>query len=658
MIHKGISGLTGLLLLSNVVLAALRTFEINLTNGDFNPDCNASPIKAILANGQFPGPPIYVTKGDDVVITVNNHMDTDSPTAIHYHGIRQYGSVSSDGVPGVTQPLIQPGESYSHKFRVQDQSGTFFYHAHAGMQDDTIQGPFIVYEDEDSWPSSLGKSLSDGPFTYDDERIVHLSEWWHQTHQQRESYYLGPGFGFDHGADSILLNGRTINDPLHMDPATCPGYTALNVEPNKTYRFRIIGGNTFRTLALAIKDHPMTIIEVDGEKVVPYETSFLEVTPGQRFSVLIHTADAEPGSAFAIATNYRYRRRGKGYTENGFGYMRYVAPGGLVEPYSNIMKPDSIYPHSSGKLYIDTTPIHKNKRCPNPMFLKKRQDTSENIGYGKGGDSGGSRGKRPGEDRLGRGGDVGGGRPGGGRPGGGKPGGGKPGGGKRPPRDFTYAKDFPIFPANDGLGWIWDQLQPLEGRNPLLDEKADRTIKLRTSILRQSDNTTRYYMNGRPPMEHELPLYHSHTSGLRPITGIEDLEEDGYSTALKTYPLFHQETVDVVLQNVMGGPDCLLHPWHTHGHSHYLIASGPGEYKHEQDKDIRNFNTPLYKDVSVVYPSDPDPETRGCGWSKIRIKADNPGYWAIHCHITSHMLQGKMAVFEESPDLIKKFSMY
>ncbi|OAD79883.1 multicopper oxidase [Phycomyces blakesleeanus NRRL 1555(-)] len=514
----------------------------------------------MLVNGQFPGPPIYVTKGDDVVITVHNRMETNSPSAIHYHGIRQYGSVASDGVPGVTQPLIQPGGSYVHKFRVQNQSGTFFYHAHAGMQDDTIQGPFIVYDDENSWPSSLGKQLSDGPFTYDDERIIHLSEWWRQHHHQRESYYLGPTFRFDHSAESILINGRTINNPLQiMNPATCPGYTALNVEPNKTYRFRIIGGNSFRTLALAIKDHPMTIIEVDGEKVVPYETSFLEITPGQRFSVLVHTANAEPGSAFAIATNYRYRHRGKGYTENGFGYMRYVAPGP---------------------------------------------------------------------------------------------------GGKRPPRDFTYAKDFPVFPEEDGVGWIWDKLQPLQGRDQILDEQPDRTIKLRASIMKHGDNTTRYYMNGRPPIEHALPLYNSLTRGLRKTPRLEELEEDGYSAELKTYPLFYQETIDVVLQNAMGGIDCLLHPWHTHGHSHHLIASGVGEYNHEEHKDIRNFATPLYKDVSVVYPSEPDPVTRGCGWTKIRIKADNPGYWAIHCHITAHMLQGKMAVFEESPDLIEAFSVY
>ncbi|PHZ10392.1 Cupredoxin [Rhizopus microsporus ATCC 52813] len=228
---------------------------------------------------------------------------------------------------------------------------------------------------------------------------------------------------------------------------TCPGYTTFDVEPNTVYRLRIIGGNTFRTLALAIKHHNMTLIEVDGELVHPYETSFLEVTPGQRFSVLFRTGDYTPGMVFAIGTSYLWRQRGRGITENGFD--------------------------------------------------------------------------------------------------------------------------------------------------------------------------------------------------------------------LHTYRIAYNETVDLVFQNSKnrdGG--CLLHPWHTHGHSHYVIASGPGDYNHTLHKHIRNFKYPLYKDTSVAYPYFSNDGSEGCGWTKVRIKADNPGFWAVHCHITTHMIQGKMIVLEEAPDLISRFSLY
>lgn len=36
----------------------------------------------------------------------------------------------------------------------------------------------------------------------------------------------------------------------------------------------------------------------------------------------------------------------------------------------------------------------------------------------------------------------------------------------------------------------------------------------------------------------------------------------------------------------------------------------------------------------------------------IKISQDNPGVWAVHCHITAHMLQGKMTVLEVDPKML------
>ncbi|CAG8726868.1 4909_t:CDS:2, partial [Ambispora leptoticha] len=61
------------------------------------------------------------------------------------------------------------------------------------------------------------------------------------------------------------------------------------VEPNKTYRLRIIGATTLEDLVFGIAGHNMTIIEADGTYVNPVTTEFLEIAPGQRYSVLITT---------------------------------------------------------------------------------------------------------------------------------------------------------------------------------------------------------------------------------------------------------------------------------------------------------------------------------------------------------------------------------
>ncbi|ORZ18606.1 multicopper oxidase-domain-containing protein [Absidia repens] len=563
--------------------AEFKQIDLIIHQSYLDPDCFGTSYSALLVNGQFPAPTIRVSKDDEVEIRVLNQADV--PTSIHFHGIRQYGTVESDGVPDVTQNAINPGSTFTHRFQLKGQTGTFYYHAHVGVQDDTVQGAFIVENNNSPYTS---KTYYDGPYGYDDEFILHLSEWWHQDFFKREEYYLGPGYVHDPNADSVLFNGRTLyRGESSSTQRGCEGHSIFDVLPNRTYRLRVIGGNTFRTYGLGIKDHNMTIIEVDGELIHPYTTTHLEITPGQRFSVLIHTDDfylrhyeendgfSNSDNMYAIATSYRHRHRATGHTENGFGFLRYV-------------------------------------------------DYSDNI------------------------------------------------------KHKIIHKNFPEVPENTPRDWIWPYLRPLEPPAPWLYQTPDRTLKIRTWTSVMQDGSTRYAVNGK--LSHKIShIYDSHTTKfeknnngilnyftllkMQSVTpertfGAMDLDEDGFEPTLGTYPIRLNETVDIVLQNVKSGMNCLLHPWHTHGHSHYVIASGDGEYVHERDHDKRNFPHPIYKDVTVVYETKVDPHTKGCGWTKIRLYADNPGVWAVHCHITAHMLQGKMFLLEEASDWIDTFRMY
>ena len=82
-------------------------------------------------NGQSPGPTIEVVDGDRVRMFVTNRLL--EPTSIHWHGQRLPNGM--DGVSGLTQPSIKPGQTYVYEFTAQ-RSGTFMYHPHA---DDTTQ---------------------------------------------------------------------------------------------------------------------------------------------------------------------------------------------------------------------------------------------------------------------------------------------------------------------------------------------------------------------------------------------------------------------------------------------------------------------------------------------------------------------------------------
>lgn len=82
-------------------------------------------VEAYAYNGMVPGPLLRVTEGDTVRVILKNELP--EPTVLHIHGPVMPNSM--DGVPDVTQPLVQPGESFTYEFEVHP-AGTFVYHTH------------------------------------------------------------------------------------------------------------------------------------------------------------------------------------------------------------------------------------------------------------------------------------------------------------------------------------------------------------------------------------------------------------------------------------------------------------------------------------------------------------------------------------------------
>ena len=100
-------------------------------------------IKAWGYNGSTPGPTIEAVEGDLVRFYVTNKLG--EPTTIHWHGLLL--PFGMDGVAGLTQPSIKPGETWVYEFPLT-QHGTHMYHPHA---DEMIQmamgmmGMFIIH---------------------------------------------------------------------------------------------------------------------------------------------------------------------------------------------------------------------------------------------------------------------------------------------------------------------------------------------------------------------------------------------------------------------------------------------------------------------------------------------------------------------------------
>ena len=120
----------------------------------------AEPVKCEVApghvfnvwgyNGRSPGPTIEAVEGDRVRIYVTNRLA--EPTSVHWHGVLLPNGM--DGVAGLTQPTIKPGETFKYEFTLR-QHGTLMYHPHS---DEMVQigmgmmGFFVIHPKDGSGP--------------------------------------------------------------------------------------------------------------------------------------------------------------------------------------------------------------------------------------------------------------------------------------------------------------------------------------------------------------------------------------------------------------------------------------------------------------------------------------------------------------------------
>jgi laccase len=136
------------------------SYNFVITNTTVNFDGTLQPALAI--NGQVPGPTIECQWGDTVSVTVTNSL-TNNGTSIHWHGNRQFLTGFADGVAGVTECPLAPGQTNTYTWTAT-QYGTSWYHSHYSTQyADGIRGPIIIHG-----PASANYDVDMGPVMVED----------------------------------------------------------------------------------------------------------------------------------------------------------------------------------------------------------------------------------------------------------------------------------------------------------------------------------------------------------------------------------------------------------------------------------------------------------------------------------------------------------
>lgn len=337
-----------LLLTHHVLHAASVTYDLTIDQRQVS--FTGKSVQSMTINGGIPGPTLQFKEGDLARIHVHNNMNVS--TSIHWHGVLVPPGM--DGVPYLSFPPIEPGTTFTYEFPLR-QSGTYWYHSHTGMQQQSgIYGAIVI------------EPLRNGPKP-DHDYVVVLSDWTDENPHEvsrtlkrgSEWYALKKGSAQSiFGAASIGMLGSYFARELQRMPAMDISDVAydrflangrpemiLSAEPDETVRLRIVDGSSTTYFHLEFAGGPMTIIAADGQDVEPIkETRFL-VGAAETYDVLVQIPSAGM---------YEFRAT----AHDGSGYASVWIGSGERNPAPDLPKPNLYHTmgHHGLKQILSLTP--------------------------------------------------------------------------------------------------------------------------------------------------------------------------------------------------------------------------------------------------------------------------------------------------------------
>lgn len=241
-----------------------------------------------------------------------------------HQGIRQLNTTHMDGVNGITQCPIAPGDYFVYNFTLH-QYGSSWYHSHYSVQyADGAAGPMTIHGPSSAdWDEAINPPLI-------------MTDWYHNTAFKVVS-------GDNAGGKDILLNGR--GDITKFTGGATKNTTvikpALNItfesprpgQGCKKYLIRVINTSFDTTFVFSIDNHLLQVASADFVPIQPYRNTSILVGIGQRYTVVVEANPLNTSSPLASDGNYWIRTQiancfGNGPGPDGYdevGILRYNA---------------------------------------------------------------------------------------------------------------------------------------------------------------------------------------------------------------------------------------------------------------------------------------------------------------------------------------------
>ncbi|MCM3270857.1 multicopper oxidase family protein [Paenibacillus elgii] len=245
--------------------------EINLTASVSNQEiASGKTLPVWTFNNSVPGPQIRVKQGDTVKINLKNQLP--EPVTIHWHGVPVPNAM--DGIPGVTQNAVQPGQSFMYEFKA-DVPGTYWYHSHqdsVNQLDRGLYGSFVVE----------GKNEE----KVDRDYTLMLDEWMSSGEMPGMNMSGGNMSGMDHstmnmGHDMSMYDLYTINGKSGSLVDQLP------VKQGDKVRIRLINAG-YLSHQIHLHGHEFKVIATDGQPINNSDIlkdNVINIAPGERYDI-------------------------------------------------------------------------------------------------------------------------------------------------------------------------------------------------------------------------------------------------------------------------------------------------------------------------------------------------------------------------------------
>ena len=289
---------------------------VNLVIARSKLDVDGRIAMPTVVNGSLPGPVLRFREGEIVTIHVTNQLEETS--SIHWHGL--IVPADMDGVPGVSFKGIQPGETFTYRYRLR-QNGTYWYHSHSGNQEQAgLYGPLII------------DPITPDPYAYDSECIVMVSDWTFEDPHRvlAKMKKLGSYYNFNRRTMGDLFRDASRDGwravfaersewaKMRMDPtdiADVTGFTytyLLNgqsanqnwttlFKPGERIRIRFINAGAMTHFDVRIPGLDMTLVQADGQNVEPVTVEEFRIAPAETYDMIVQPRTEEAYTIFAEA---------------------------------------------------------------------------------------------------------------------------------------------------------------------------------------------------------------------------------------------------------------------------------------------------------------------------------------------------------------------